>query len=218
MIYPLDRIMRDVRVCLDENRIDEALLDAGDSETLTLDEIIRSKVLQGVDYVHSLAPYRLLEQGHNFDGFSDAVYWQDQASGFVLLPDDFLRLVVFEMSDWERPVFVPISTDDVQYKHQRSRWKGLRGTVQRPVCAVVQRPEGLSLEFYSCRDEEATITRAVYIPKAAVDENNGVDVSEKCYEAVTYAVAWLVLTTTGEAERAEVMNAKALNLLGIEKQ
>jgi hypothetical protein len=115
-------------------------------------------------------------------------------------------------------VFVTISTDDVQYKHQRSRWKGLRGTVQRPVCAVVQRPEGLSLEFYSCRDEEATITRAVYIPKAAIDENNGVDVSEKCYEAVTYAVAWLVLTTTGEAERAEVMNAKALNLLGIEKQ
>ena len=205
MIYPLDRIMRDVRVCLDENRTDSALLDAGDSETLTLDEIIRSKVLQGVDYVHSLAPYRLLEQGHNFEGFSDAVYWQDQASGFVLLPNDFLRLVVFEMSDWERPVFVPISTDDVQYKHQRSRWKGLRGTVQRPVCAVVQRPEGLSLEFYSCRDTSASIDKAVYIPKAKIDEGGGVDISERCYRAAIIEIAGLVLTAVGETERAAVL-------------
>lgn len=205
MIYPLDRIMRDVRVCLDENRTDNALLDAGDSETLTLDEIIRSKVLQGVDYVHSLAPYRLLEQGHNFEGAADTVYWGELESGWVLLPEDFMRLVVFEMSDWERPVYVPITVDSAEYKKQRSRVKALRGVAQRPVCAVVQRPEGLALEFYSCKTTEATISKAVYIPHAEIDAHGGVNISERCYRAAIIEIAGLVLTAVGETERAAVL-------------
>ena len=213
MIYQVERIVRDVRVCLDENRTDAALLDSGDIETLTLDEIIRSKVCEGVDYVHSLAPYDLLEQGHNF-GYSD-LHWRELESGFVLLPDDFLRLVVFRMSDWERPVFVPITVDSPQYRSQRSRWKGLRGTVQRPVCAVVQRPEGLSLEFYSSKDTGATVDKAVYIPKAAVDADGGVDISERCYRAAVYAIGMLTLVATGEADRAEAKNQQVKKELRI---
>ncbi len=213
MVFQLDRIVRDVRACLDENRTDTALLDAGDTETLTLDEIIKSKVLEGVERVHTSAPYHLLEQGHNFEDEADAVYWGDQESGWVLLPEDFMRLVVFEMSDWERPVFVPISTDDVQYKHQRSRWKGLRGTVQRPVCAVVQRPEGLALEFYSCKTAEATIAKAVYVPHAEVDDHGGVDISERCYQAAINMIAGLTLTTCGEDDRASAFFEMSKTLL-----
>lgn len=202
MIYQVDRIVRDVRVSLDLNRSDEALSMEEDQETLTLDELIRSKILEAVERVHLAAPYHLLEQGHNLwddqngndeDDAGAAVYWGDMESGWVLLPDDFMRLVVFEMSDWERPVYTAITTDDPLYKKQKSRVKALRGTAQRPVVAIGVRPEGKVLEFYSCKSEEAYVTRGVYIPYPSIDEYGGVDISERCYNDVVAMVAELTM-------------------------
>lgn len=203
MVYQVNRVVADVRRVLDQDNMVDVLIGEGDAETLLLDDIMRSKIVEAVDRVHSAAPYWLLEQGHNFGGLSGSVYWGDQESGWVLLPEDFLRLVVFEMSDWERPVYTPISTDDPRYARQRCRVKALRGTSQRPVCAVGVRPEGRVLEFYSCKSEEASITKAVYIPCAAVDGNGGVDISERCYDAVVYMTAALTMTACGEGDKAK---------------
>lgn len=205
MVYQTDKIMGDVRVCLDENMASASLLGSGDVDTLALDDVIKSKILEAVRRVHTVAPTYLLEGGHNF---GDAVYWGDMESGWVLLPDDFLRLVVFEMDDWETAVYTAISTDDADYEKQRSRFKGIRGTAQRPVCAIAVRPEGKVLEFYSCKSEEARVSRAVYIPYPQIDEGGGVDISERCYGAVVYTVAGLVLATYGK----EDMSANMLNL------
>lgn len=89
MIYKVDDIMRDVRVCLDQNMTSEQLLQTGDIDTLSLDDIVRSKILDAVVRVHTVAPPHLLEAGHNF---GDAIFWGDLESGWVLLPHDFLRL------------------------------------------------------------------------------------------------------------------------------
>ena len=105
MIYQLDKIMQDVRICLDQNMMSDALLESGDIDTLSLDEIIKSKILEAVQRVHMSAPNYLLEVGHNF---GDAVYWRELESGWVLLPPDFMRLVVFEMDDWEQAVYQAI--------------------------------------------------------------------------------------------------------------
>lgn len=202
MIFQTDKIKADVRTMLDENRVTESLLSSDDMDTLMLDELIESKILEAVERIHLAAPYSMLEQGHNFDGDADAIYWGDQESGWVLLPRNYMRLVVFEMSDWERPVYTPISTADPQYRLQRSRIKALRGTAQKPVCAVVVRPEGKALEFYSCVTTNATITKAVYIPYPEIDTNGGVDISEHCYPAVEQTIAGLVLTSCGEGDKA----------------
>jgi hypothetical protein len=228
MVYQVDRILRDVRVCLDRNRTSTALIEGNDIETLTLDEEIQSKIEEAVDRVHMAAPYYLLEQGHNInvdvededdsdaDGDTDEVvsyapgiHWAPQECGWILLPEDFLRLVVFQMSDWERPVYSVITPDTPEYKKQRSRVKALRGTSQRPVCALVVRPEGKALEFYSCKSNEATVDKAVYIPHAAIDEYGGVDISERCYDAVVYTIAALALASMNEPERANLMLEKA---------
>ena len=220
MIYPLGRITQDVRVCMDQNLTSDALFTDGDEETLNLDEIIRSKVLEAVRRVHMAAPYWLLEQGHNFgDDETDeevAVTWGTGAmanTGYVYLPADFMRLVVFEMSDWERAVYTVISVDTPEYAKQRSRFGGIRGTAQRPVCAIGVRPGGRVLEFYSCKSDEATVQRAVYLPYPTIDENNGVDISERCYEAVVYTIAGLTITTCGEVERGSGLLSMANNLL-----
>ncbi len=203
MIYQVERIVRDVRVCLDQNNVSDALVAEGDIDTLSLDEIVRSKLIDAVVRVENAAPTYMLEAGHNFG--DDAVYWGDQESGWVLLPEDFMRLIVFEMSDWERAVTTAISDGDPDYERQRQRVKALRGTAQRPVCAIVMRPEGRVLEFYSCKSEDAYIKRAQYLPYPSIDRNGGIDISERCYRSVVYTAAALTLLTLGEADKASAL-------------
>lgn len=210
MIYQLDKIMQDVRICLDQNMTSDALLESGDIDTLALDDIIRSKILEAVQRVHMDAPNYLLEGGHNF---GDAVYWRELESGWVLLPPDFMRLVVFEMDDWEQAVYQAISTDDPEYEKQRSRFKGIRGTAQHPVCAIAIRPEGRVLEFYSCKSKDAQVSRAMYIPYPKIDEDNGVDICERCYNAVVYTAAGLTLLTCGEVEKGNAVSELAQTFL-----
>ena len=210
MIYQLDKIMQDVRICLDQNMTSDALLESGDIDTLALDDIIRSKILEAVQRVHMDAPNYLLEGGHNF---GDAVYWSELESGWVLLPQDFMRLVVFEMDDWEQAVYQAISTDDPEYEKQHSRFKGIRGTAQRPVCAIGIRPEGRVLEFYSCKSKDAQVSRAMYIPYPKIDEDNGVDICERCYNSVVYTAAGLTLLTCGEVEKGNAVSELAQTFL-----
>lgn len=210
MIYQLDKIMQDVRICLDQNMTSDALLESVDIDTLALDDIIRSKILEAVQRVHMDAPNYLLEGGHNF---GDAVYWRELESGWVLLPQDFMRLVVFEMDDWEQAVYQAISTDDPEYEKQRSRFKGIRGTAQRPVCAIAIRPEGRVLEFYSCKSKDARVSRAMYIPYPKIDEDNGVDICERCYNSVVYTAAGLTLLTCGEVEKGNAVSELAQTFL-----
>lgn len=210
MIYNIAKVIRDVRVALDENVTSDALADIGDIDTLANDEIIRSKIVEAVKRVHLNAPYFLLESGHNF---GDAIYWGDKESGHVLLPDDFMRLVVFEMSDWERAVYETIDADEPDYNKQRSRFKGIRGTAQKPVCAIVMRPEGKALEFYSCKSENATVSRAVYLPYPEIDEDDCIFICERCYTAVIYTAASLTLMTCGETEKANALSELAQTFL-----
>ena len=210
MIYNIDKIMEDVRVCIDQNMTSEALVESGDIDTLALDEIIKSQILEVIQRVHMEAPPYLLENGHNF---GDAVYWKEMESGWVLLPSDFMRLVVFEMDDWEQAVYTAISVDDPDYEKQRSRIKGIRGTAQKPVCVLALRPEGKVLEFYSCKSTDAQVSRAIYIPYPVIDDDGGVDVSERCYNAVVYTAAGLTLMTCGEANQATALSDLAKTFL-----
>lgn len=210
MVYRINRIARDVRVAIDQNMTSEQLLAIADIDTLSLEEIIRSKIEEAVRRVETVAPVHLLEEGHSF---GDAVFWEKLESGWVLLPDDFMRLIAFRMSDWERTVYAAISVDDPIYEKQSSRYKGIRGNVQKPVCAIVSRPEGKALEFYSCNSEDAYVARASYLPYPHFDNDGGIDICEKCYTAVVYTVASLVLTTYGESDKASALTELAKSIL-----
>lgn len=202
MVYKVEQIKRDVRVLLDQNRVSDALLLGGDVDTLSIDEIIESRIEDGVRRVVMLAPSYLLEEGH---WFGDEVFRRKDGSGWILLPDDFMRLIEFRMSDWNRSVYKAIGEDDPKYKRQNSRYRGVRGTVQKPVCAIVNRPEGKVLEYYSCKNDDVTVERATYVPFPKIDDKEGIDISEHIYPAVTYYIAGLVANVIGEMERGEIM-------------
>lgn len=210
MVYLLSDVARDVRIALDQNMTSDRMAVLGDVDTLSVDEIIKSKVCEAVKRVHGEAPAHLLDGGYSF---GDAVYWKELESGWVLLPEDFMRLVVFKMDDWERPVYTAISTEDAEYALQSSRFKGIRGTAQRPVCAIGIRPEGRVLEFYSCKSIDAMVSRAVYLPYPKVDELGGIEICERCYGAVVYTTAALVLTAFGDIEKSNLFNELAKTVL-----
>lgn len=211
MIYQKEQIMRDVRVALDLNMSSEALVGAGDIDTLSLDQVIESKIEEGVRRVHLSAPVWMLESGHHF---GDSLFWGEEGSGWVLLPDDFLRLVTFRMSDWERGVHRAYACTDPMYARQRSRYKGIRGTCQKPVCVIAVRPEGRVLEFYSCKSRQAEVSEGVYVPEPAFDRHGGVDISERCYRAVVYRVAALVAASFGDAAKAQLYEGLSNDSLG----
>ena len=57
-----------VRVAIDMNKDDEPLFVEGDTDTLTLDEIIMAKLADAVRLVEMEAPATMLESGHDFGG------------------------------------------------------------------------------------------------------------------------------------------------------
>lgn len=94
-------------------------------------------------------------------------------TGYIELPDDFLRLVSFKMVEWSRAVTKPISEDSPQYNLQKISY--LRGKPTKPV-VVIRNDYGDSiqaikkiLEYYSVVSDH-DIERALYI-KTDVAEN-----------------------------------------------
>jgi hypothetical protein len=203
--YSLEHISKDVRIVLDQNQVNEPLVDIGDIETLSMDDIIKSKVEEAVKRIHQDAPATLLDGAYNF---GDSLYWGENCAGWVLLPDDFMRLVAFQMSDWSRPVFATIPTESPKYAMQSSRFSGVRGTAQKPVCAIVPYAEGKALEFYSCKSEDAQVKLATYLPNPMLRDIDGewcIEICEKCYKSVVYMIGALVATAYSETDKCNLL-------------
>lgn len=210
MVYKVEDILGDVRIAIDENKTNEQLITDADIDTLMLNDIIRSKIVEAVRRTITGAPVHLLDGGVPF---GDAVFWRDQYSGWVLLPDDFMRLIVFKMSDWDRPVYEPITAGDPQYQLQFSRYKGLRGNPQKPVVAICTRAEGRVLELYSCKDDTATVEQALYMPLPKIDDSDGINIPERCYTSAVYQIAALVAASTQQKEFSSVLTELSKQLL-----
>lgn len=215
MEYNVSDIVQEAKVALDENVSSAALNGLGDVDTLKLDEIIESKVVDAARIIESNAPTHLLDSGR---AFGEVIGWDSQpgyGSGHIHLPDDFLRLITFQMSDWDYPVTVAITETDTAYQQQRSRFAGVRGTPQKPVVAIVQQPIGLVLEFYSCyTGDEAYIKFARYIPVPRI-RNHKIDLCEKLKPAIVYYTAYLTALSMGEGDVASAMLATAKELAEI---
>ena len=202
MKYRLTDLMREIRIALDQNMSSAALSDLGDVDTLSLNEVIRSKIEDAARIVILNAPTHLLGTG---EVFGRSISWHSAAghgSGHILLPPDFLRLVMFQMSDWSRAVFDAITPDDPIYAMQSSRFPGLRGNPSKPVVAIVNSSVGMTLEFYSCTGgKSVSIKQASYLPKPRI-LGDTIELSEKLKEPTVYQAASMVAASFGETDKA----------------
>ncbi|MBR1792093.1 MAG: hypothetical protein IJ764_00425 [Bacteroidales bacterium] len=230
MNYSVSDIMRDVRITLDQNNVSETLVSLGDIDTLTLEQIIESKIEVAARTVESTAPNVMLDSGKAFANRSTphqklvygetisegVVYWVSEhgrGSGRILLPSDFLRLVTFKMSDWEYGVTSLVREGDALYSRQFSRYPGLRGNIQRPVVTMRNQIEGLVLEFFSCdAGDSVTVEKAQYIAIPKIRDGN-IDLCERLRPAVVYYIACLVAQSTGDNALSESMQATCKQLM-----
>lgn len=214
MIYRVDDIIKDVRIALDQNSGDEFLTAVGDMDTLFLNEMIRSKIVDAVRSIEMAAPLYMIDIGSNF---GDNIHWKENKGvgpGYTLLPDDFMRLIVFQMSDWRTSVSNAITTSDPLYKLQSSRFPGIRGNPQNPVCAIAIYPVGKVLEFYSCSGgKNVSIQKAVYLQKPVINKEDGIYICEQCYRSAIYYCAGLVSSIYESDKRSESLFQISKDLL-----
>lgn len=192
MDYSIDDIMREVRIALDENAGHNEVF-ATDSNTLTLDEIIRQKIAHGIRAVIEAAPAFMLDNGTDFSG--SEIVWESGCRGIgcgrIRLPDDFLRLIVFRMSDWHIPVTTLTGGTDAAYMMQSSKYPGIRGNAERPVCLLSRDGTGRIMKFYSCREGEGVgIDCARYLQEPAVTGEHAA-IPGRLFTACIYQIAGL---------------------------
>lgn len=195
MIYSVSEIVRMVRTAMRVGQASQPLLRCRDPDVVPLDELIISKIRQGVLLAYLDAPAsRLFEARRDFS--AQGVYWHDPVdgawSGHVVLPDDFLRLCAFGMSDWAGPVFDAVDCHSPRFMLTRSPYAALRGSPRRPVVAIADMPEGKVLEFHSCSSSSAWITQASYCPLPRVDDSGGIDIAGDMIYDVVGSIAGLV--------------------------
>lgn len=197
MQYLLEGILSDVRIALDENEMTADLI--RDINTLSLNDIIRQKVVDAVRTVSLNASADLMGDAPSI---ASEITWKGNVATLPL-PDDFLRLVIFKMSDWTIPVLAAITDSSPTYLQLQCKWAGVRGNDERPIVAVVQSPEGYRLEAYGSKDETAQIEMAKYNPVPQIEENK-ISFCKLLYPAVIYQTAGLTAATFGE-ERATTL-------------
>ena len=197
---PIVEIIEQVKIILNENIKEDAFL-LEDSSQLELDELIRSRIVDAVRLIHEAAPSHLLDDGLDMP-IDGKVYTNENGSGHIELPDDFMRLVIFHLETWSRPVIQPISDTDPQYFLQKSRFLGIRGGTDKPICALTTGVNGRVLEFYSIAPGQgvggvtkAEVSKAKYLPLPEIKTDDSILVCRKLLSPIHYECAGLVAVT-----------------------
>ena len=189
---PLSDIIREVKIILDEN-ITESFIE-GDPDQLQLKDHIEARILDAVRNIHEAAGSEMLDDGLAIPTSGTSILQVNpDGTGYVRLPDDFMRLVIFKMTKWKRPVVEAISDTDPRYFPQKSRFSGIRGGVDKPVCALTTGNASKILEFYSLPPGETdkSVEKARYLPLPKI-ENNSILMCRKLVRPIYYQCAGLV--------------------------
>ena len=130
---------------------------------------------------------------------------RQDGSGRVVLPDDMLRMLRFEMNGWRRPVTRFVDRFHPTAEKQYNPYA--RGGAEKPVAVISSDGKGrLVLDYFSlpphmrCHE----VKSAIYIPLPQ-EKNEGYDLHPLLGEAACYLCAALVFDILGQSEKAAIM-------------
>lgn len=198
-------LVNKVRTLLDEISSENMpIVDVGMVDNNPLDEIIDSLLDESAVEILMKAPF------HRLDISSATVTpeqnFNDKTIGKFALPEDFLRLVYFTMSDWLRPVTeLAIKGDPVS---QRQSIKYIRGGLARPVGVLVKDDGGLKIEYYSTRVERHEVSEFKYIARTTAEY-----ISDEMVDAMCWICAGKTLVVMGQPEQAKNAYDNAQSLM-----
>lgn len=220
--YSVEQLVAEAKVAIDENVSSEELASLHDLDTLTLDEILESKIEDAARLVHDGAAHELLDGGEQIP-LAESVglsmvnlitkpEWLPEDARELPLPEDFLRLVVLQMSDWRTGVTDAVTEDNPAYMMQGSPYAGIRGNKQRPVVVYSHTAGGPVLNIYGTTAFSAY--RALYIPRPTINEGS-VKLCPKLERAVVYRLASMACAITGASDLAAILLGTSNELAGI---
>lgn len=124
----------------------------------------------------------------------------------IILPDDFLRLVMVKLTEWNIPVSIPISVDHPLYRYQYNKYT--RGHQDKPVVAYVDKADAKILECYSY-EKISEVEILSYIKK--YDEKT--EYNDTIAELIALTCARKVFEVFGNAEQVTMMTSEIDNVL-----
>ena len=102
MKYSLEALAELVRINMEESCQGYGTAPLPEVDSVGIDYYIREKIPEAVIKVFAVAPSYLLEQA-DMRQTASLKQFQD-GSGEMLLPDDMLKMTLFRMQGWKRPV------------------------------------------------------------------------------------------------------------------
>ena len=141
--------------------------------------------------------------------------FDDSKTGYVVLPDNFLRLSSFKMADWKKDLSEAISTQNPKYKKQQ--FKFLRGSVSFPVAVfnwkLISQTNKRIIEYYSISSSHV-VEKLFYIPETTAE--NFVTVNPNLLDSLAWMCAGKIMQITGMVNESKMaqerVNQSYLNL------
>lgn len=187
-----------VRALLDETAENDAAFILTDKDSTELNAIIDEVALLSVRNVHLGAPYWMLEGEPNY---ATDFKVGDNLVATLTLPDDFMRLVKVKLPSWSAPVTKVITEDSPEYRMQANKY--MRGTVAKPVCALVLLAGGTQgLELYSAKETDDNVS-LIILREPAWFADGLVNICPRLENAIIAQITGQTLLALGENERAQ---------------
>lgn len=145
------------------------------------------------------------------EGEPSRTFTLDHYKYYLVLPDDFMRLITLQMDDWSRPIQTLVNEDSAEYRKQSNRF--LRGTSRKPVGALVHQNGIAVAELYSCSSNVASIAYGQYVPEPSIKVYGGKEYVSVC-EPLKYPclnqITADVLRSIGMAQAAALYDRMAV--------
>ncbi len=182
MIYNIESIVERIMSLLGEPPASQTPPVAGEWEGLTLRNAVRDKIAPEAYLVIEKSDLYRIVTPDDIRPIPSKVYWGREGCGWVVLPEDFGWLVSFRMSDWRYAV-TETSPQSIVHR-QHGRWRGLRGSFERPVCLIGLRSGARVMEFFSCTGEDAVVDEGWYVPQPDMAPEGMINIPGRLLEEV----------------------------------
>ena len=100
---------------------------------------------------------------------------------------------------WNRPAEI-ISESDDAYKYQNCKY-GVRGNPERPIAAIVHTANGKSIELYTSKKNDATLS-FIYVQVPSITTEHKISLPSVLKDSILYMAGYLTCISLGDTDTA----------------
>lgn len=215
----LTDIINNVRLCIDEQSVNDASFSDLSGDTTKMDNIIQGKIGDALLWLCMNAPTNMLygtdTRVENEDvptGIitTDTVAEGDMTNDCILMPTSYIRLVRLFTSSWSRAVSeLELVTEDSEEFLEFSDTTA-RATAERPKAAII-RSDGIYIKPWPVTEGASYDYTCITLPPYAVGDTT-IPLPPLCKSAFIYYIAFLVLSAYGDARANNMLSIANINI------